>query len=200
MNNYDFYEYIRRLHLFVEAQDTRLKHLEEVVNNLSKEINDLKNKPSINVERIEYKFDQLKVETLEGTLNIGLNPTDLQGIEDFTVQGNQVANSPSPADQFQLIMRMEQRVLNTLDKDVRSIISLYEQEKETKIEESYVTFILDDIKKQLHKRIEYYLNQLPLDQRTTQLEYENRVFELIQKDMHNGIFSFLENLPPETKG
>lgn len=200
MNNYDFYEYIRRLQLFVEAQDTRLKHLEEVVNNLSKEINDLKNKPSINVERIEYKFDQLKVETLEGTLNIGLNPTDLQGIEDFTVQGNQVANSPSPADQFQLIMRMEQRVLNTLDKDVRSIISLYEQEKETKIEESYVTFILDDIKKQLHKRIEYYLNQLPLDQRTTQLEYENRVIELIQKDMHNGIFSFLENLPAETKG
>ena len=34
---------------------------------------------------MEYKFDQLKVETLEGTLNIGLNPSDLQGIEDFSV-------------------------------------------------------------------------------------------------------------------
>ena len=34
---------------------------------------------------MEYKFDQLKVETLEGTLNIGLNPSDLQAIEDFSV-------------------------------------------------------------------------------------------------------------------
>ena len=34
---------------------------------------------------LEYKFDQLKVETLEGTLNIGLNPSDLQGIEDFSI-------------------------------------------------------------------------------------------------------------------
>jgi len=29
------------------------------------------------LEKIEYKFDQLKVETLEGTLSIGLSPTEL---------------------------------------------------------------------------------------------------------------------------
>jgi spore germination protein PC len=200
MNYYDFYEYIRRLHMFVEAQDTRIKQLEEVVKNLTQEISTLKDKPAINVERIEYKFDQLKVETLEGTLNIGLNPNDLRGIDDFTVQGNPVANATSPADLFQLMMRIEQSILNTLEVDVRNIISQYEREKETRIEESYITFIVDDIKKQLHKRIEYYLNQVQPDQRTTQLEYENNVIESIKKDMQKGIYAFLENLPPETKG
>jgi spore germination protein PC len=200
MNQYDFYEYIRRLHIFVEAQDTRLKQLEEIVKNLSQEISNLKNKPSIKVERMEYKFDQLKVETLEGTLNIGLNPSDLQGIEDFTVQGKPVVNSISPTDLFQITMRIEQNTLNTLESDVRSIITQYEQEKGTKIQEEYVTFILEDIKKQLHQRIEYYLNQLPPDQRTTNLEYENRVIETIKKDMQTGIISFLDNLPSESKG
>ncbi|MGD7045241.1 spore germination protein GerPC [Jeotgalibacillus proteolyticus] len=32
---------------------------------------------SVHIEKIEYKFDQLKVETLEGTLSIGLSPSDL---------------------------------------------------------------------------------------------------------------------------
>ncbi|PPA72370.1 spore germination protein GerPC [Jeotgalibacillus proteolyticus] len=32
---------------------------------------------SVHIEKIEYKFDQLKVETLEGTLSIGLTPSDL---------------------------------------------------------------------------------------------------------------------------
>ena len=37
-------------------------------------MNSLKEAPSTKIDRIEYKFDQLKIETLEGTLNIGLNP------------------------------------------------------------------------------------------------------------------------------
>ena len=47
---------------------------------------------------MEYKFDQLKVETLEGTLNIGLNPSDLQGIEDFSVP--KVINGSTDIDQM----------------------------------------------------------------------------------------------------
>ena len=46
---------------------------------MEQKITELQSRPSVHVEKLEYKFDQLKVEKLEGTLNIGLNPTDLQG-------------------------------------------------------------------------------------------------------------------------
>ena len=56
-----------------------------MINKLSKEIDALKDKPPINVERLEYKFDQLKIEKLDGTLNIGINPADLNNIEDMEI-------------------------------------------------------------------------------------------------------------------
>jgi spore germination protein PC len=203
VNQYDFYEYIHKLHRFVETQDRKLKQLEQLVRTLEEDINQLKSKPSIQVEKIEYKFDQLKVETLEGTLNIGLNPTDLQGIEDFAVAGQQVANQPlSPAAKFQSNMRIEEPILQSLESEVSSVIQKYESEKNIKVDDSYITFILGDIKRQLPSRIEYYLNQIPNDQRVEEQMsvQENRIVELIKNDIQKGIITFLETNPIDKKG
>lgn len=203
MYNYEFYEYIQRLHLFVESQDTKIKKLEALVQSLASDLNELKSKPTIRVDKIEYKFDQLKVETLEGTLNIGLNPTDLQGIEDFAIEGKQAVCHPhGPANQFQSTMRIEESLLQNIDSDITSIIQQYEQENQVNIEESYVAFIMDDIRKQLPNRIQYHLNQIPIDQRTIEQgnRHENRIIEMIKNDIQNGIYVFLNNLPNEVKG
>lgn len=203
MNNHQFYEYIRQLHLFVEAQDKRIKQLEQKVHELDDDIQGLKNKPSIRVDKIEYKFDQLKVETLEGTLNIGLNPSDMQGIEDFAVEGKQVVNNPfSPADRFQTTISIQEDILKDLESDVKTIIQQYEQENGVHIDESYVVFINDDIKKQLAQRIEFYMNQIPMDQRSSEHPdaYVTRISDTIKNDIHNGIQVFLKNLPTDMKG
>jgi spore germination protein PC len=203
MTNYEFYEYIRQLHRFVESQATKIKNLETLVQTLVTDLNDLKSKPTIQVDKIEYKFDQLKVETLEGTLNIGLNPSDLQSIEDFAVEGKQAVGHPfGPANQFQSTMRIEESLLQNIDSEVVSIIQQYNQENQVNIDESYVTFIKDDIRKQLPNRIQYHLNQIPNDQRTNDQGsgHENRIIGLIRNDIQNGIYTFLNNLPNEVKG
>jgi spore germination protein PC len=203
MNQYEFYEYIRQLHLFVESQATKIKTLESLVQSLASDLNDLKSKPTIKVDKIEYKFDQLKVETLEGTLNIGLNPSDLQAIEDFAIEGKQAVSHPfGPANQFQSTLRIEELLLQNIDSEVESIIQRYNQENQVNIDESYVAFIKDDIRKQLPNRVQFHLNQIPLNQRTQAQEqvHENRIIELIKKDLHTGIYTFLNNLPNEVKG
>jgi spore germination protein PC len=203
MNNYEFHEYIRQLHRFVESQATKIKTLESLVQSLASDVKELKGKPSIKVEKIEYKFDQLKVETLEGTLNIGLNPSDLQAIEDFAVEGKQTVNHPfAPANQFQSTMRIEESLLQNIDSEVESIIQQYNQENQVNIDDSYVAFIKDDIRKQLPNRIQYHLNHIPIDQRANDqsTEYESRIIELIRNDIQNGIYTFLNNLPNEVKG
>lgn len=201
MTNYEFYEYIRQLHMFVESQATKIKNLESLVQSLTSDINELKSKPTIQVEKIEYKFDQLKVETLEGTLNIGLNPNDLQAIEDFAVEGKQAVGHPfGPANQFQSTMRIEESLLQNIDSEVVSIIQQYNQENQVNIEESYVAFIKDDIRKQLPNRIQFHLSQLPIEQRSNEQGHENRIIELIKTDIRTGIYTFLNNLPNEVKG
>lgn len=203
MTNYEFYEYIRQLHMFVESQATKIKNLESLVQSLTSDINELKSKPTIQVDKIEYKFDQLKVETLEGTLNIGLNPTDLQSIEDFAVEGKQAVGHPiGPANQFQSTMRIEESLLQNIDSEVVSIIQQYNQENQVNIDESYVAFIKDDIRKQLPNRIQFHLNQIPIDQRSSSHGpgSDSRIIELIKNDIQTGIYTFLNNLPNEVKG
>ena len=75
----------QQLYDYVKWQHQEITNLKASMAELSKEIQKLKDKPSVTVERLEYKFDQLKVETLEGTLNIGLNPSDLNNIDDLSV-------------------------------------------------------------------------------------------------------------------
>ena len=78
----------------MHKQDQKIRSLQQKMISMEQKITELQNRPPVHVEKMEYKFDQLKVETLEGTLNIGLNPTDLQGIEDFSVPSKNGATSP----------------------------------------------------------------------------------------------------------
>ncbi|MFK4998183.1 spore germination protein GerPC [Bacillus sp. N9] len=81
----DFQYCIQQLYDYMNQQQNEILKLRKELNRLENEVNKLKEKPGITVERLEYKFDQLKVETLEGTLNIGLNPADLKQIEDVAI-------------------------------------------------------------------------------------------------------------------
>ncbi len=83
--NPEFYYILQSIQDYVFQQDRKIQVLQKKILSLEKSITELQNRPPVQVERMEYKFDQLKVETLEGTLNIGLNPSDLQNIEDLSL-------------------------------------------------------------------------------------------------------------------
>ena len=59
--NQDLYSYSIQMQRFLEAQDKRIMKLEHELKRLKDELAELKNKPPIHVDKIEYKFDQLKV-------------------------------------------------------------------------------------------------------------------------------------------
>lgn len=195
--NSEFYSYLEKLHHFVEAQEKRIVALEKKVKNLTDELKDVRSKPPIHVGTIEYKFDQLKVETLEGTLNIGLNPSDLEGIEDFEVQNKQLATNPSMKKKWKPLGDLEQRVEEYLDKDLPSLIKEYEEQLQIKVDDSYHDFIKNDLKKQLPARIDHYLAQIPEKERSDEASQKmtDGVFEQMKKDIGNAVFAFLSNLP-----
>lgn len=84
-----------------EQQDT-IEQLQRELELLKQQLSRQEPAPTLHVEKIEYHFDQLKVDTLEGSLQIGLstsNPEQLpMMIEDIMMQ--QQGGKPSPYDQM----------------------------------------------------------------------------------------------------
>ena len=199
----EFYSYLQGLHSFVETQERRIQNLEKTIHELQKEIKSLKDRPPINIERIDYKFDQLKVETLEGTLNIGLNPSDLENIEDFAVD-NQKINAPfSPKQFMQRSMEIENEMFRYLESDLPTVLAEVQRSLNVPEDESYLLFIKEDIKKQLPKRIDFYLKQNndPSNQDHSQDRImHDEVINQLKIEIRNGVQAFISHLPEHVKG
>lgn len=197
----EFYQYMKRLHGYVEHQSKKIAKLEKMIFEMQKEIASLKERPPVQIGNIEYKFDQLKVETLEGTLNIGLNPTDLEGIEDFTVDQKAV-NVPIPQKQlFKRTIELENTLYQYLESDLEKIYRDAQAYLGINVDDSYFTFIKDDIKKQLSGRVAYHLKELSATSRgeESSSEINDKVIDLLKQEIQNGVFLFLKNLPDNIK-
>ena len=199
--NAEFYQYVKKLHLYVEHQSRKTARLEKLVIELQQEIAALKERPPVQIGNIEYKFDQLKVETLEGTLNIGLNPTDLDGIDDFSVDQKSV-NVPIPPKQlFKRTIEIETALNQYLESDLENIYRSAQTKLGINVDDSYFEFIKNDIKKQLSGRAAQHLQEQSSSERGTELtpQLNEKVIDLLKQEIQNGVFLFLKNLPDNVK-
>ncbi|MGM0775662.1 spore germination protein GerPC [Cytobacillus firmus] len=190
--------YLQQLQAFVEAQEKRIRRLEATVKKLQEETEVLKSRPPMQVDRIEYKFDQLKVESLEGTLNIGLNPSELQNIEDFAVDNKNIKAPVSPKTQMKRTMEIEDAIYQYLERELPEITAFAQKKLNVNVDDSYIEFIKEDIKKQLPNRIDFYTQQ-QASNRSGQ-ENNEEIIELIKKEIHNGVYAFISHLPENMKG
>lgn len=200
--NPEFYEYLRQLHQLVKSQENRIRTLEHNLHQVQTEISKLKERPPVHVEKIEYKFDQLKVESLDGTLNIGLNPSDLQGIDEFSVP-NQSIKTPSPPKQmFQRTIELEDTVYDYMGNHLPSIFEKVQEKLQTNLDESYYYFIEEDIKKQIPKRVEHYIREFSKGghEAEDRERIEKTIMEQFHKEMEYGVETFINNLPETVKG
>lgn len=198
----ELYTYIQRMHNFIQTQEKRIQALEKKVNDFANELKEVKSKPSIHVDTIEYKFDQLKVESLDGTLNIGLNPSDFEGIEDFEVQNKGISTNSFPKQKMKRTMDIENQIYQYLEADLPSLIKKYEDENKIKVESAHIDFIKDDIKKQMPQRIGYYDSQIPANERTNEADRKisDKIVEQMKRDIENAVHTFLRNLPNTKEG
>ncbi|MEK4278910.1 MULTISPECIES: spore germination protein GerPC [unclassified Cytobacillus] len=191
--------YLQQLHAFVESQEKRIRSLEATVKKLQEETEFLRSRPPMQVDRIEYKFDQLKVESLEGTLNIGLNPSELQNIEDFAVDNKNIKAPVSPKTLMKRSMEVEDAINQYLERELPEITASVQKELNVNVDDSYIGFIKEDIKKQLPNRIDFYLQQQASNRSEKDVTNEE-IIEMIKKEIYNGVHAFISHLPENMKG
>lgn len=202
--NFDPYrlqQYLDQLYQYILHQSERIDYLERTLHSITDELAELKQKPYTNIEKVEYKFDQLKVETLEGVLNIGLNPTDPESIDQFDVEqkGLQV-NEVHKEIKNQIQQQCHTNVMNYLQDECPSKINALAKKHQVDIEETYQYLIIEDIKKQIDSRIMYYLQSLRIHEKADVKQQVEFIERKVKQDIENSIVYFLQKIPKEMKG
>lgn len=157
------------------SQQEQLDKLEAQVLALCEQIKQLDSRPAYHIDSIQYHFDQLKVEKLDGTLNIGMT-TPGMGDNEFPGSIEQMAVSktqsttqsfPSadsgitpPSGPYNDIYREMNRYL---DVEAPKMLHNYETDLCLPLDPYHRRIIINDVRKQVPTRIQYYLQQFSKD-------------------------------------
>ncbi|PWA09036.1 spore gernimation protein [Pueribacillus theae] len=195
---YDAFELFRQIQKQLDKMQHSLTDFNQRLTILEDEITLLRNEKKTYIDKIEYKFDQLKVERLEGTLNIGLSPQDPEAIGQYLV-GDQYSGDEGDIDfpiqtDPGMYDRVQQQIHSYLNNGAMDDIKEAEEKYEYPLDEPYRKFIIDDIRRQVDKRITTYINQLErVDEEEP--EKEKKIIEKVRKDIYTAIEEFIGNLP-----
>ncbi len=198
MQNY--YLTPQQIYQYIEILNQKIGALENKVNELSEELTALQDAPKINVEKIEYKFDQLKVESLDGTLNIGLNPNSIkEAVEDFAVDSN--GKKKSFKDLTPNRERITNEIQSFLKDELPSLIQDHEMQFQRSLDPAYYQMIHQDLLNQMPERIEFYLENTPfISEKDSEDEWERKIVSKIKTDIQTALFSFMSQVPNHMEG
>ncbi|MDQ0058326.1 spore germination protein GerPC [Paenibacillus harenae] len=149
------------------AQQAIIERMEKQIADLCEQVKQLESRPAYHIDSIEYHFDQLKVEKLDGTLNIGMTAPGSGGdqfpgsIDQLSVPAPEVFPSAAPAvaPHSPLYNEIHTNMNRYLDTDAAERLIAIESDLCIPLDPYHRRIILNDIKKQMPTRIHYYMQQ-----------------------------------------
>lgn len=191
---YDYY--IQQLFHILHTQSEQLSRMEQMLKEMRSEIDRLRQGSEKTIDRVEYNFDLLKIEKLEGTLNIGLMPKDGQSLDDITVNGQpQLELSHSGNSGGELYSNIYQNVSRYLEDTVPEQIERMIPEANLVLGDEYAAVIIEDVRKQLGDRITVYLKQYQTNRETMNpQEAEQSIIKQMKSEIASAVEQHLLNL------
>lgn len=192
--------YIQQLMWQLQQQMDKIEQLERVMNDMRTDLDELKNKSTTTIERIEYNFDLLKIEKLEGTLNIGLTPTDGKSIDDLSVNGGTLSDGSlnvyeSTPFETGTIPEIEGHVVRYLNEEVPQQIDRLKRERQLVLGDQYTQIVLNDIRSQVPNRIKTYVDQYQKQEgRMNTDELKDTVINQMKRDISIAVQTHMDQI------
>jgi len=200
MNATDWTEQMRRLQAEHAALAERVRRLAERAERLEAEVDALKRRPTYAAEKIEYRFDQLKIDTLEGTLHIGIRPEDAAGEPVWSVGGaaapvpNVVpAAAPEPPAPF---LAIRNAVHRHIDETVPPLLIRLSEAAAYDLDPEEVDRVVADLRAQVDGRIAHYMKLSEHDATRETAAFETSVAELTIRDVETAVRNFVAGKRP----
>ncbi len=183
MNNDTWYQYMVQLHEHIKRQDQTIQELTNRINKL--ESQQYTTPSNTTIEKLEYHFDQLKIERMDGTLHIGFNPEDLANTDDFSMPLHQ---RKQPNQSNALLTKLEDYINHAGPTQLDQMA----QELNRPIDETKKNLIIQDIRMQLAERITFYNQEADKQQIYQQSIRESFIFNHIKQEIDNGLKDYFK--------
>jgi len=194
---FDLYRILQALHENLLSQKERLASLEQSILRLGEAVRALQEKPSTHVDRIEYRFDQLKVEKLEGTLNIGITPQAGGTIEDYAVGSTCAQNVTQPPQETDDFRRIRELVHKYLDREAEPEIAELERRYNKIIGAEYRRMMIEDVRRQVDGRIREYLARRSASKEESGRNEEEGIVNKVKEDIRAALRTYIQNMPEQ---
>ncbi len=170
MSNQNPYLWLNHVYRIMNMQSDKIARMENEITALKALIQTIQDTPKQSIGSIEYKFDQLKVENLNGTLVIGLRHGESGEIEDMWVADKHAENVPvgqppngndtrtaSPSDGDSDTIRKS--IYDYIRQDVADALQAQANKESVHLDAASLQSIIEDMNRQAGERIEIYRQQ-----------------------------------------
>ncbi|HET7628699.1 MAG TPA: spore germination protein GerPC [Bacillales bacterium] len=176
----------------MQAQQRQIEQLQEQLQQMQSDLEELRLEP----REIHYNFDQLKIERLDGTLNIGWGAKGQDdGLDDLSVNGESLETTAPRDPAMQMMQSARNDVMHYMNGRALDDMKQLEERCEYPLDEPYRKFILRDLQKQVDPRIRHYYSQIKhqLNDRNRE-ELAKQIAEKVRNDVYRGMEQFLGQL------
>jgi spore germination protein PC len=184
--------YVQQVFNALRIQSEKIQQLEKQLQDLQGDIDSIKNNKTASIGPINYHFEQLKIEKLEGTLNIGITPNEGNNLDEAIVNGKPIGEQETATTALSDKIRPE--ILKYVQEEVPSQFSRLEREQNLSIDENYIQMVTQDLLNQMDGRINEYVSQLPTAEegRGYTEEESASIVEQIKRDIVTAVERHLE--------
>ncbi|MFF2482020.1 spore germination protein GerPC [Paenibacillus sp. NPDC058071] len=187
----------------LSRQEAQIAQLEEQLAAMCAQLKTLESKPTYHIDNLQYHFDQLKVEKLEGTLNIGMTPPgapEAKGeIEQASVSKPLVfpAAKPGMTPPEGPYGDIRQELDRYLDNEASKKLIEMEKQVGIPLDPYHRRMIIEDIRKQLPTRIQFYVKSAADGTGSGELPGDSSKADVIaktQRDADAALMQYLQQL------
>ncbi|WHY17028.1 spore germination protein GerPC [Paenibacillus sp. G2S3] len=184
--------YVQQVFNALRVQAEKIQLLEKQLQDLQGDIDSIKNNKTASIGPINYHFEQLKIEKLEGTLNIGITPNEGNNLDEAMINGKPIGEQEGGITALSDKIRPE--ILKYVQEEVPSQFSRLEREQNLSIDENYIQMVTQDLLNQMDGRINEYVSQLPAAEegRGYTEEESASIVEQIKRDIVMAVERHLE--------
>jgi len=161
MSNHYSYTWLEQIQRVIRMQSDKILRMENEIGALKQLIQSIQETPKQSIGSIEYKFDQLKVENLNGTLIIGLRHGESGEIEDMWVADkhheNVTVGQPSNENASIDPDSLRNEIHHYIHNDVSNIIRGQANQHQFNLDPENLQSIIEDMSRQANERIGLYM-------------------------------------------
>jgi spore germination protein PC len=190
-------QWLQRLY----QSEQKLMQMTEQLAALQKQLDDIKNKPPLH---IEYHFDQLKVNRLDGTLNVGLSPQGIQDLGSFETPNpaNWKVDSDQTVDLTPHIRSLQNEISNYMNNNAVSTLIAMERQYGISLDDNHRSRVIDDVRKQLDERVHFYARTDSFPFKGTDEEkqkWHDSVIDKTRQDIQGAFSAYLSKQRQQTQ-